>query len=770
MTDQPTPQDHPAPALSYFQQRCAAIGLTPERNQFTIPEFPAIPDSKLITWPLMVEEDKQEAGIIIPVYDLNGHPCVYDRNKDTPGKTLNAKAKPFEIIRYHPEVYRRMCERAEKEGRPEPGKYNVPKGAKSVPWIAPSIIEAYRKKQKLHTIVLTEGYIKAICGWLNGLHIFGLSSISTYRDKDTGTLHPDILAVIDRCEVENIVLLYDGDCNQISLKALEAGKDLYKRPAGFFSSAMNICELLKDHRQERHFDIYFAHPNTADLEGAPKGLDDLYEAYRDDAAGVTKELTSFSKQKQHYFTRFNITASLYKVREHLKINSAETFYTAHNQLVKEKAFIFHGTKYQWDPEKKVLKVVVPGAAKRYFRVGDEYYEKLMVPNERGKPEYRYDRRSKDTIKDDHGKDLLPHIPKYKAFCVVPDHTNYQEVIDGCFNAYRPFEHTPSEDPSCPTIMEFMNHIFGHQIDIGLDYVQLLYQKPTEKLYILCLVSREQQTGKTTFVNLMKAMFTGNMAIIGNDQLENKFNASWADKLIIACEESFIEKKKTVEKIKALSTGNRIEMERKGVDGDEISFFGKFILNSNNETNFTLANETDTRYWVVKVPVSQNNDPHLLDKMIEEIPNFLCFLNRRKLSVPVKESRMWFAFHRIRTDAFTRLVEANKSGPQRELTTILRNLFTDCGFWRLQMPLKYIHETLFKGRYSKEYLEKMLHEKFNRRTGATARLDVPEIQRRVGDKGAITEEIVIIKLQGRPYTFYANEFLSEPELAEFRLSE
>lgn len=752
---------------SYFEQRCEAIGLTPDLNKFFVKQWKAMPDSPLIEWNLMFEDEKTK-DIMIPVYDLAGEPLTF--YKDNPGKLANGKEKPFQIRRFHPDTYLKMCEEAEKLGKDKPGKYSIPKGAKTSPWISPNIIDAYAKKEVINTIVITEGYIKGISGYLNGLHIFALSGIQNYKDKDTGTLHPDMVKVITECKVTNVILLYDGDCNHVSLKAISEGTDVYKRPAGFYYSAKNINELLKDYRNVGGFDVYFAHINSNDLENQPKGLDDLYQEFNQDAKNITSELLSFSKQKPYYFTRINITAGLWKVTDHLKINSAENFYTYHQSVIGEKVFVFNGTKYQWDADKKNLKVIVPGAAKNYFRVGDDYFEKIFVPNEIGKLEYRFVKRAKSTIVDDHGKKILEHIPKYKAFCVKPDHMNYQEVIDNCFNAYKPFEHQPSTDPDCPTVISFLKHIFADQYELGLDYVQLLYQKPTEKLPILSLVSKENKTGKSTFNDFLKAIFTGNMAIIGNDQLENKFNASWADKLIVACEESFIEKKKTVEKIKALSTGKRIEMERKGVDGDEIAFFAKFILNSNNETNFTIANENDERYWVRKVSTVQKSNPNLLDDLIEEIPNFLCYLNNRQLSVPKKEDRMWFAFEKIKTEAFLKLVEANKSGPQRELNNILKNMFNDCGFWELKFTLKYVCEILLRNRYERNYIERILKDNFKLEPHkSTIRYKYPEMFKK-HENNSTQDCISIHEGIGKPYTFIASDFMNIEEQEHFVLSD
>jgi hypothetical protein len=765
--------------ITYFQTRCSAIGLTPERNVLKIKKYPAIPDSpdkatEYHEYPLMVEDPKT-GDILIQVYDIKGEPATY--YKDNPGKLMNGRSKLFEIRRYKPGNERKTA-----EGKLI--KYDTPKGTKTIPWISPNVIEAHLSGTDINTIVITEGYIKAISGWLNGLHIFGLSGIQNYKDKDTGTLHPDILETIEKCHVNNVILLYDGDCTNISLNALNEGHDLYQRPAGFFYSARKINELLKDHRQKRHFDVYFAHVNTSD-EITAKGLDDLFEEYPKESDKIVRELTSFSKDKGNYFKRINITAGLSKVLNHLHISTQEVFYTAHGHIINEKAFVFNGTKYQFDIERKELKVIIPGAARNYFRVGDNYFEKIHVPNKYGVLEYRYDRRQKGTIIEDHGKHLTNHVPKYKAFCIKPDHVNYQEIIDNCFNRYRPFEHLPSNDHNCPEIINFLKHIFGSgeishtvndqtftcsELDLGLDYLQLLYQQPTQILPILCLVSRENNTGKSTFGKLLKAIFTGNMAIIGNADLENDFNAGWADKLLICCEESFIDKRKTVEKIKSLSTGDKIQINQKGIDQVEIDFFGKFLFMSNNENNFVIANEYDERFWVRRVPKAEKERTNLLEIMIDEIPNFLYYLNSRIL-VSKRRSRMHFAPQLLRTDALAKLIEGNKSGPQKEITTILSNLFVDMGFWQLKFTLKYLCETLLRNKYDRNYIARLLKENFNQKAGLSSiRFVYPEIQKQHVSNNSQEEKIIMQTALGKPYTFNADQFLSAEDITELVLSE
>ena len=83
-------------------------------------------------------------------------------------------------------------------------------------------------------------------------------------------------------------------------------------------------------------------------------------------------------------------------------------------------------------------------------MGDGYYEFVLVPNKYRQLEKQLHQRNKETIRDDYGKDFFEHIPKYKAFCNVPDHIHYQNFIENCFNRYFEFEHDP-ETGDCSLI-------------------------------------------------------------------------------------------------------------------------------------------------------------------------------------------------------------------------------------------------------------------------------------------------------------------------------
>ncbi|MCF0064421.1 DUF5906 domain-containing protein [Dyadobacter chenwenxiniae] len=122
-----------------------------------------------------------------------------------------------------------------------------------------------------------------------------------------------------------------------------------------------------------------------------------------------------------------------------------------------------------------------------------------------------------------------------------------------------------------TIFHFLKHIFGEQIEMGYDYFKILLERPTQILPILCLVSEERGTGKTTFLHFVKSIFGENMTINSNEDFRSNFNIEWAQKLVIGVDETFLDRKEDSERIKNLSTACFYKVEAKGVDRQETEF-------------------------------------------------------------------------------------------------------------------------------------------------------------------------------------------------------
>ena len=260
----------------------------------------------------------------------------------------------------------------------------------------------------------------------------------------------------------------------------------------------------------------------------------------------------------------------------------------------------------------------------FVRVGTTLYKIVNQPRLNGGHIKKRIVWNNETLRQDYGKDYLASVPKYDGFCTVPDHVNYCHVIDNFLNLYEPIGHEPKEG-DFSHIQVLVRHIFGEQYELGMDYLQLLYLQPVQKLPILLLVSEERNTGKSTFLNFLKAMFRNNVTFNTNEDFRSQFNSDWAGKLIIVVDEVLLNRREDSERLKNLSTTLSYKVEAKGKDRDEIAFFAKFVLCSNNERLPVIIDPGETRYWVRKIHHLENDDTHFLQKLIEEIPAFLYFL-------------------------------------------------------------------------------------------------------------------------------------------------
>lgn len=184
------------------------------------------------------------------------------------------------------------------------GKYRFPKGQGIYPFFPPSLLEKYNNKQTIETLVLTEGYCKAMCASMHGFDIVGLGSITHYAETNTHELHPDIRLLINTYHVQKVVLLYDGDCLNISMKDFEKKRDLSRRPRVFYNAIINTRDLLIDFPNLK---IEFAHVKSDSLQGHPKGLDDLLlsPCYQSRRSEILQDLTE-DMYNFIYFYRMNV--------------------------------------------------------------------------------------------------------------------------------------------------------------------------------------------------------------------------------------------------------------------------------------------------------------------------------------------------------------------------------------------------------------------------------------------------------------------------------
>ena len=308
----------------------------------------------------------------------------------------------------------------------------------------------------------------------------------------------------------------------------------------------------------------------------------------------------------------------------------------------------------------------------YLRIGTTYFKKSLYPFPSGDFIEILVIWSAELIRQDHGKNLLSEIERFDGFICTPENRpeHFKKRVQDYYNTYHQISKSPSAGDITHTLT-FLSHIFGEQLDLGIDYLQLLYLKPTQILPILCLISKERSTGKSTFLKWLKEIYEYNLTFLTNSDFTSNFNSDWSSKLLICIDEVLFKTDELTERIKYLSTTNTHKTEAKGKDKKEASFFGKFILCSNNQTSFIKIDADEIRFWIIKVNCYQKEDVNFLKKLTDEIPAFLHFLTNRKLSTE-NQSRMWFTPEQIKTKALQKLVRYNSSKIETELANVLLN--------------------------------------------------------------------------------------------------
>lgn len=324
-------------------------------------------------------------------------------------------------------------------------------------------------------------------------------------------------------------------------------------------------------------------------------------------------------------------------------------------------------------ETELLKKEVP-----YVRVGCDYYRKIVKKNAFGVDTVQLKQWRKETIKDDYGAHFLNKIvPQFSDFTIVPNNVDFRLAHGELYNLYAPFPHLPvGYDTSAndfPYINLLINHIFGDQEQMAYKYFKILYEHPRQILPVLVLTSKERQTGKTTFLNLLAIIFGDNHVQISPDDLTNDFNSSYANKNIIVVDETSIEKQAAVERIKSISTAKTITVNQKHVAHYSIPFYGKIVLATNREKDFMRIDEEEIRFWVRKVQPIARKITDIESKMRDEVPMFLRYLLQLD-EVDLSRDRMVFTADELKNEQLQAVVEESRSALYKEITENAQDYF------------------------------------------------------------------------------------------------
>lgn len=565
-------------------------------------------------------------------------------------------------------------------------KYELPGTNGTRPFFPQYLKQFYESGMQYDHLILTEGAFKADVATVKGIMTVALTSITHSGDREfKDIIHTDIIKLLEVNRPNRVTILWDGDCRNIGRSDFENNGDLNDRPYKFYAATRSAKERLRN--AGYNGEIWFATIKTDTIQDNPKGFDDLLLVPGINAASVRDDLYSKYEGETEYFHKLNISHDITKLSRFFLQDGVDTFYNFHRQRLKDAAFTWEGSKYRYDEKEGKCIRLLSTEMKEFMRVGDKYYRKYQRPDAYGNFDEIIEEYSKATIAEDYGKEVFQHLPKYKSFIVRPDHFNHTPVVHDCYNRYFPFAHQQEE---CDlrefernsTTFKFIRHLFGEhvlndmpdQINIFLDYAKLLYEQPTEKLPGICLVSKEKNTGKSTFLRWLRSIFGMNMVVVGNSTFHDQFNGTWTSKLLIGIDEALIEKQAILEMIKSLMTEQKVIVRRMQKEGTPEDFFGKFIFTSNNVISFIYLDKYEDRFWVRYVPAFEQEDVEFEKKLKAEIPNFLYYLANRQLHYRQKQARFWFPKADYRTSAWQKIVEGSRSHTEKNLEEALEKQF------------------------------------------------------------------------------------------------
>lgn len=569
-----------------------------------------------------------------------------------------------------------------------------------------SLKEAIKEKTVLDTIYIIQDFeIDILTSFLCPVSL----NIQTCRSWKT--LHKDLSSLIDTCLVKTVALVLNGNTRHIDEEALEEKKDITTKLQNNFFAIHKFRELLRGTKTNPDLFVSFVNP-IDEIEFPSIGEVIANCSFE----SVSKSLSLYGKRKQLYFDTIkisNTTKSLYK---HFFLNRVEDFYKAFEVQLEDIEFVFKKDLYQYDSYNQKLVLLKPDWAKKIKYVGDDYYEEVTQPTvvQTGKTDLgkvtKLELRKKSTLTSRFGSDFGVHVDYYQGFTNIPSHFDYKPILkteSGNFlNRYFPFVWEPKEG-KFDTILKLIKHIFGDEEslykgktvkswELGLDYVQLLLQKPHRRLPIVCLFSPENNTGKSTFALLLSNIFKNNCCAVSNNDFQSEFGASiFYDKLLAYCEETLLDKTRDIDQIKNMSTAPTLSVNPKGTTQFQGQTFVKFMFMSNNARMLRLTKD-DERFWVLKVPpvAIEDRDPHMNKKMIEEIPAFVDFLMNREM-VTSDDGRMWFDPRLIKTAAFDEMARISEHSDVRELREKLKDYFITHDVEQLIIPTDAIQRHFLK---------------------------------------------------------------------------
>lgn len=295
---------------------------------------------------------------------------------------------------------------------------------------------------------------------------------------------------------------------------------------------------------------------------------------------------------------------------------------------------------------------------RYMMVGNDIY---FLANR------RIYKRNLQTFTIHHRKADLLNVRRYTDFCNEPGYFNYQPIVNNHYNKFQMPMWKPREGRWL-TIEHYLRHLTNNDervYNMLLDYLQISLENPKQKLPILLLISYEKSSGKSTFFDLLNAIFGDNVEPVTPQNFELDWNTQWCEKHFVFIDEmeKIKDKENIGSKIKNLVYFPTISKNKKGDDTITVQNNVRLVMTSNQESGFIEIDEEEDRWFILKVPPRTMFNPNYADDMRVEVPHFIHMLRKRELSTK-NTGRGWFNKKQLRTKALDAIVHNSK--PQIEI--------------------------------------------------------------------------------------------------------
>jgi len=184
---------------------------------------------------------------------------------------------------------------------------------------------------------------------------------------------------------------------------------------------------------------------------------------------------------------------------------------------------------------------------------------------------------------------------------------------------------------------------------------------------------------------------------------------------------------------------------------------------NDENDMLPLEDADLRFFILKVCPLPKEDPDFHDKLKDEIPAFLHYIKNRKIIHP-RENRGWIGYQYLKTDQSKKIIEHSKSQLEKNLIEFVTDYMNTYDVGEFKIDLMHLKLRLDAENGYKKHDKSEIREFLTETKGLIPSKTTERYTLYIGitEDGDIKEE----KLIGKPYTFKAENWMTEKQLKDF----